>query len=265
LRDQEKVRERELREQKKKEELASMNRHWSEKKLEQMEERDWRIFMEDQMISVRGVDVPRPLRFWKEGRLPEPIQMALVKNGYREPSSLQRQVIPIATAKKDFIAIAAHGQSHAAAVVIPVLCHVGRLPKLTLTEMRKHGPYAVILAPTREAVRVIEAEAKKFLTGYSTRCVGLVDTTTNVEGSIAEQFQLMKEGAEVIIGTPTRVQQFFARGHLLLNQCYTVVLDETEKMMSSAQDQAHVKQLLDAMPGTCACTSDGQEKEKKID
>lgn len=37
--------------------------HWGEKQLEDMTERDWRIFREDFDIRVRGGNVPHPLRF----------------------------------------------------------------------------------------------------------------------------------------------------------------------------------------------------------
>lgn len=252
LRDQEKVREREEREKKKNSALSAINRHWSEKRLEQMEDRDWRIFNEDHMISVRGVDVPRPLRFWKEARLPEPIQMALVTCGYREPTSLQRQTIPVALALKDFIAIADHGPGHAAALLIPLLTKIGRLPRVGVGEMRKLGPYAVVLAPTPEAVRHLEAEAKKFLQGYTTRCVGLVDTPTNVAASLAEQLAVMKEGAEIIIGTPNRIADFMSRQCLVLSQAHTVYLDETDKLLATPAQDAKVRSILDAMPASDA-------------
>lgn len=39
-----------------------VERHWSEKRLEEMNERDWRIFREDHNISYKGSRVPRPMR-----------------------------------------------------------------------------------------------------------------------------------------------------------------------------------------------------------
>ena len=48
-------------------------RHWSEKPLEEMSDRDWRIFREDFNISTRGGNVPHPLRTWEEAGLPAEI------------------------------------------------------------------------------------------------------------------------------------------------------------------------------------------------
>lgn len=42
------------------------DRHWSEKAVEEMTERDWRIFKEDYNISCKGGKIPNPIRKWKE-------------------------------------------------------------------------------------------------------------------------------------------------------------------------------------------------------
>lgn len=64
LKDQTKVAERKVRELRKAEEAAMAGRHWREKQVSEMQERDWRIFKEDFNISTRGSRVPHPLRFW---------------------------------------------------------------------------------------------------------------------------------------------------------------------------------------------------------
>ena len=43
-----------------------LDKHWSEKRLEHMRERDWRIFKEDFNISTKGGSVPNPMRSWEE-------------------------------------------------------------------------------------------------------------------------------------------------------------------------------------------------------
>lgn len=44
-------------------------RHWSEKSLAEMADRDWRIFREDYSISTKGGRIPYPLRSWSEADL----------------------------------------------------------------------------------------------------------------------------------------------------------------------------------------------------
>ncbi|CAD6984491.1 unnamed protein product, partial [Tilletia controversa] len=84
--------------------------HWSEKTLEEMAERDWRIFREDFAIAARGGNIPRPLRSWKESRIPGLILRAIEAIGYKEPSPIQRQAIPIGLQNRDLIGIAETGE-----------------------------------------------------------------------------------------------------------------------------------------------------------
>ncbi|MCD7468772.1 hypothetical protein HAX54_007250 [Datura stramonium] len=46
-----------------------VDRHWSDKELEEMTEIDWRIFREDHNISFKGSKIPRPMRNWAESKL----------------------------------------------------------------------------------------------------------------------------------------------------------------------------------------------------
>ena len=59
------------------------DRHWKEKELEGMTERDWRIFKEDYNISTKGGKIPNPLRSWKESPLPKEIMEIIDKVGYK--------------------------------------------------------------------------------------------------------------------------------------------------------------------------------------
>jgi ATP-dependent RNA helicase DDX23/PRP28 len=85
------------------------DRHWSEKPLEEMKDRDWRIFREDFSISARGGSIPLPLRSWRESTIPTKILDVVDEVGYTEPSPIQRQAIPIGLQKRDLIGIAKTG------------------------------------------------------------------------------------------------------------------------------------------------------------
>lgn len=86
-------------------------RHWSDKPLDEMKERDWRIFREDFSIAARGGHIPVPLRSWKESNIPPKILEIIEEVGYTEPSPIQRQAIPIGMQNRDLIGIAKTGQS----------------------------------------------------------------------------------------------------------------------------------------------------------
>jgi ATP-dependent RNA helicase DDX23/PRP28 len=109
VRDTSKAAAREAREAKRRAEDALKHRHWSEKALQEMEERDWRIFKEDFSIATKGTNIPHPLRFWREADLPDALMRALDHAGYKEPTPIQRAAIPIGLQCRDVIGIAETG------------------------------------------------------------------------------------------------------------------------------------------------------------
>lgn len=86
------------------------DRHWSEKPLTEMKDRDWRIFKEDFNISTKGGAVPNPIRSWIESSIPQRLQKVIADVGYKEPTPIQRQAIPIGLQNRDIIGIAETGE-----------------------------------------------------------------------------------------------------------------------------------------------------------
>ncbi|KAE9399259.1 DEAD-domain-containing protein [Gymnopus androsaceus JB14] len=200
-------------------------RHWSEKPLTEMKERDWRIFREDFSISARGGQIPHPLRSWEESEIPKALLEVIATIGYKDPSPIQRQAIPIGLSNRDVIGIAETGSGKTAAFVIPMLAFISSLPAFT-DENRHLGPYALILAPTRELAQQIESESRKFATPLGFKCVSIVGGRALEE----QQFNL-REGAEIIIATPGRLKDVLERHVLVLSQCRYVVMDEADRMV----------------------------------
>lgn len=65
------------------------DRHWSQKKLDEMTDRDWRIFREDYSITTKGGKIPNPIRNWKEYALPDHILEVIDKCGYKVGQRVQ--------------------------------------------------------------------------------------------------------------------------------------------------------------------------------
>ena len=83
--------------------------HWSDKPLELMRERDWRIFKEDKNIATKGGGIPNPLRNWEEAKLPPSLRGVIADVGYNDPSPIQMATIPIGLLSRDIIGIAETG------------------------------------------------------------------------------------------------------------------------------------------------------------
>ena len=200
--------------------------HWSDKALEDMTERDWRIFREDFNITYKGGRLPLPMRAWNEcAALPNEILRAIAKVGYEKPSPIQMASIPIGLLKRDVIGIAETGSGKTCAFVVPMLAHIMQLPKMT-DEIAALGPYALIMAPTRELAQQIEEETLKFAQYLDYR-VGLV-----VGGqSIEDQGFKLRKGVEILVGTPGRIIDVIDRRYTVLGQCNYIVLDEADRMI----------------------------------
>ena len=219
----------------------ALDKHWSEKKLEHMRERDWRIFKEDYNISTKGGSIPNPMRSWRESGLPDRLLRIVDQVGYKEPTPVQRACIPIALQSRDLIGIAVTGSGKTAAFLLPLLVYISELP--TLDDFTKNdGPYAIILAPTRELAQQIELEAKKFATHLGFTCVSIVGGH-----SIEEQAFALREGAEIVIATPGRLVDCIERRVLVLGQCCYVIMDEADRMIDLGFEEP-VNKILDALP-----------------
>ncbi|KAL4893851.1 dead box ATP-dependent rna helicase [Aspergillus ambiguus] len=222
-----------------------LDKHWSEKKLEHMRERDWRIFKEDFNIATKGGSVPNPMRTWSESGLPARLLDLVDRVGYKEPTPIQRAAIPIAMQSRDLIGVAVTGSGKTAAFLLPLLVYIAELPRIDEFEWRKNdGPYAIVLAPTRELAQQIEIEARKFTGPLGFTVVSIVGGH-----SLEEQAYSLRNGAEIIIATPGRLVDCIERRLLVLSQCCYVIMDEADRMIDLGFEEP-VNKILDALPVT---------------
>ncbi|KAI0125711.1 P-loop containing nucleoside triphosphate hydrolase protein [Xylariales sp. AK1849] len=221
----------------------AIGKHWSDKSLEEMKERDWRIFKEDFGIATKGGLIPNPMRNWQESGLPRRLLDIVAQVGYDEPTPIQRAAIPIAQQARDLIGVAVTGSGKTAAFLLPLLVYISELPPLT--EVTKNdGPYALILAPTRELVQQIETEARKFATPLGFTVVSLVGGH-----ALEEQAYALRNGAEIIVATPGRLVDCIERRLVVLSQCCYIIMDEADRMIDMGFEES-VNKILDALPVT---------------
>ncbi|KAJ1722429.1 mRNA splicing protein prp28 [Coemansia erecta] len=216
-------------------------RHWSQKPLAEMRDRDWRIFREDFSIACKGGAIPNPYRSWAESGIPPEVLRVIDDVGYAEPTPIQRQAIPVGLERRDLIGIAETGSGKTASFLVPMVAHILQRP--LMTERRAaDGPYALVLAPTRELAQQIEQETQKFARRLGLRSVSIVGGH-GIEG----QAMALHRGAEIVIATPGRLRDCLERRVLVLNQCDHVVMDEADRMVDMGFED-DVTYILDALP-----------------
>lgn len=152
-------------------------------------------------------------------QLDERILRAVTEMGFEEASPIQAQAIPVAMEGRDMIGQAQTGTGKTAAFGIPLLQKVD--PKVKKLQ-------AIVLLPTRElAIQVAEEVRRlgKFMHGIKVLPIyGGQD--------IVKQIRSLKDGTQVIIGTPGRVMDHMRRKTVKLDYVNTVVLDEADEMLN---------------------------------
>ena len=146
-----------------------------------------------------------------------PVARALSDMGYTAPTPIQSKVVPIILNGRDLIGQAQTGTGKTAAFGIPLV---------EMMERRGVGVQALILVPTRELCVQVAGEIRKISAHRGLRVATLFGGEP-----IAKQFQALRQGADVVVGTPGRIQDHLSRGTVRFNQVRTVVLDEADRML----------------------------------
>lgn len=150
--------------------------------------------------------------------LSSPLLKALADLKFTVPSSIQEKTIPLMLERLDVIGQAQTGTGKTAAFAIPILETL--IPN-------KQGPQALILTPTRElAIQV--AEHFERLSAYQP---GTQVTVLCGGQDYRPQLKKLKDGAQIIVGTPGRILDHLERGTLKLDSLTTFVLDEADEML----------------------------------
>ncbi|MBL7900288.1 MAG: DEAD/DEAH box helicase [Crocinitomicaceae bacterium] len=153
----------------------------------------------------------------------EEILKSLFQEGYKKPTPIQQQAIPIVLKGTDLLGCAQTGTGKTAAFAIPIL------QLLHLRGFSKPGKKfikALILAPTRELATQINESFKAYgreLNLKSTVIFGGVNQNPQV-GSL-------KQGIDILVATPGRLLDLMNQGHIKLDTVDFFVLDEADRML----------------------------------
>lgn len=143
---------------------------------------------------------------------------AIHKKGFVTPSPIQVLAIPrLLNGDANVIAKARTGTGKTAAFGLPLV--------QTLREESDHVR-AIILEPTRELAMQTCTEMASFTTGKYPR-----NTVVYGGASMGEQMRALRRGAEIVTGTPGRVQDLMDRGVLDISKIDYFILDEGDEML----------------------------------
>ncbi len=169
------------------------------------------------------------------------ILSAVKEMGYKTPTPIQQQAIPLVLAGRDLMAQAQTGTGKTAAFVLPLLQKM--VPHAsTSASPARHPVRALVLTPTRElAIQVHESVLayNKNLPLRSCVVFGGVDMK-------AQQAEL-RGGVEILVATPGRLLDHASSRGVLLSQVQFLVLDEADRMLDMGF-LPDLKRILDYLP-----------------
>ena len=145
--------------------------------------------------------------------------------GFEHCSPIQAQILPYTLEGHDAIGKAQTGTGKTAAFLITIFNDL--LCNPVDSERFLAEPRAVIIAPTRELVMQIAADAYDL-----GRHTGL-ETATLIGGEdYQKQLQKIQSGVvDLVVATPGRLIDFMQRRDLFLDRVETLVLDEADRML----------------------------------
>lgn len=156
---------------------------------------------------------------FEELYLDERILRAVKDMGFEETSPIQAKAIPVQMEGLDIIGQAQTGTGKTAAFGIPLLQKID--PKSKKLQ-------AVALCPTRELAIQVADEIRK-LAKYMH---GVKVLPIYGGQDIVKQIRSLKDGTQIIIGTPGRVMDHMRRKTVKFDHVHTVIMDEADEMLN---------------------------------
>ncbi|KAK4213674.1 P-loop containing nucleoside triphosphate hydrolase protein [Rhypophila decipiens] len=164
-----------------------------------------------------ATEEPAPATFKSLG-IVDPLCDACERLGYKKPTAIQEQSIPLALQNRDIIGIAETGSGKTAAFALPILQALLDKPQPL---------FALVLAPTRELAAQIAKSFEALGSLISLRCALILGGLDMVQQAIA-----LGKKPHVVVATPGRLLDHLekTKGFSLRNMRY-LVMDEADRLL----------------------------------
>ncbi len=141
--------------------------------------------------------------------------------GYRTPTPIQSQSIPVILSGSDVVACAQTGTGKTAAFLLPIIQQIIKSPTRHLN--------ALIIAPTRELVLQIDQQIDGL--GYFSGISSIAIYGGNDGIAWSQQRHALEQGADIICATPGRLMALMQSGTIDFTHLKHLVLDEADRML----------------------------------
>jgi len=170
--------------------------------------------------------------------VPAPLVDALARDGVTSAFPIQTATLPDSLAGRDVLGRGKTGSGKTIAFALPTVAALAASGR-----RRQAGkPRALVLVPTRELANQVAATITPLAAAMSLR-------VTTVYGGVGQspQVNALRQGVDIVVACPGRLEDLIAQRHCRLDQVEVTVLDEADHMADLGFLPA-VKRLLDATP-----------------
>jgi superfamily II DNA/RNA helicase len=153
---------------------------------------------------------------WDSLSLSQQMLHLIEEVGYKYPSDVQAQTIPLVLSGKDVLVSSQTGSGKTASFVIPIIERF----------KNKNGTFVLALAPTREIAQQTGEIFQRFGIPFGLKtvvCIGGVDIPTEKAA--------LAQGPHIIVATPGRLCDHLERGNVWLDFIECLVFDEADRML----------------------------------
>ncbi|HRJ73880.1 MAG TPA: DEAD/DEAH box helicase, partial [Terrimicrobiaceae bacterium] len=148
--------------------------------------------------------------------LTKPLLRGVEAMGYGDPTPIQLRAIPPGLEGRDLIASAQTGTGKTAAFALPIL-----------QRLDHHGACRVlVLEPTRELAMQVETSFRDLARFTDISVISLYGGV-----GYGAQKEALKRGADILVATPGRLEDYLEQGTVRLSGLEIVVLDEVDRML----------------------------------
>ena len=172
----------------------------------------------DEVTQTPTNDQPAPLADLSLEQLPESLRAAAARAGWNDLVPVQARGLPYLLAGRNVMVQARTGSGKTGVFILPML---------TRLDPGRAVCQALVLVPTRELARQVWQEAEKLCGQAGLRTVA-------VYGGVGygAQNEALRQGAQIVIGTPGRVLDHLLKRTFTLEHLKMVIYDEADRMLS---------------------------------
>jgi len=151
------------------------------------------------------------------------LQESIDLAGYKKPTPIQEQAIPLILQGRDLIACAQTGTGKTAAFLLPIL------NKLLEEDHKEAEVHALIMVPTRELAVQISSHLDGLTYFSSISSIAVYGGGDG--GSFVREKQALSTGVDIVVATPGKLISHLNMGYVKMKELKYLILDEADRML----------------------------------